>query len=416
MKIHLKLSTVVTLLLLAFAVHATAQVPGTYVATVVDISPSVSPLGGKVKVVISPSLAVSGTLTLGTAAHNFSAPNSANPIPVPGAGIYLNLTYNAAPDIAYGIIKDSFGTNAGSFDAFPITPNPAPFVGNYTFCMGISPGSPEDGDLTVPQGYSYGSFKVAANGIATGIIKMADDSTTGGATFTFSTPVSGTINGLIPIYRTLYGNKGHVSGILVIDTLSGNRLDISLMEWKKQFVGGSTTNYRSGFGPIQLAVNGSRRPGTGSAMPMNLPAGSGNAQVQLSSGLAPTARMDVASVTIGPSTPTGATGTFPAPYNSGPVLNGAARYSAFNFKPQFGTLFTAGTTDVAKGTITLKDTNPMPTPTVVTRTCNFRGIIVDDGTGTEKTYGYFMLKALPSPLYPTAAVTPYLSGRIIIQP
>lgn len=228
---------------------------------------------------------------------------------------------------------------------------------NFRLDPGIATGA--------PQGYGYGSFKVATTNTLAFTGKLPDGSNLLGSTFVGPT-------GQVLVFQLLYGNKGSLVGQF---QLTGDDL-IGSVSWFKPLTTTGTV-YKDGFGPLPVAADGG----------VYVPPTAGQLVMQASSvldftsgGLAPDFSQPV---TIASPSATSLTNTA---VPVAPVQN-ATKITKF---------------DVKKGSIT-------GSFTVGTRTAPWSGQLVKIG-GTTQGYGYFLL---PTGV-PNNATSPKLSGKVVL--
>ena len=370
-----------------------------------------SDLGGRIKITIASTGALTGLLNLGTSSYPlngflntdaFGAIESMIFIDraLPESDLCINFTIDTINGFLTGEIEDGTLTGSGfipDYDYLPFSgeqPNKAPmhYAGYYTLAA-----SPIDNVSSGPEGYSYASFKVT-DVTASGAFKLADNT---------SVTFSGTIGsgGGIPIFSLLYGNTGSLQGTLRIDAANSNRLDSSTLAWKKnpQAESSKSRSFKQGFATLEHRVIGRKyiSPASGDYV-LGLAAGSGNARLTFMDGLAPTGRLDINALAIRP-----------AP-ESAVVLPIYASTAATSGSHAFEQLMITSGTGLVKGTFILVDTSPIGPFQVTTRKSFFESLVVDDGS-VQKAYGFFILEELPSASFPTATSTPYHSGKILLE-
>jgi sugar lactone lactonase YvrE len=405
-------------------VALTAGVAGTYQGPV-SRNPAATltdNLGGRVTLTIAGTGACSGTLVLGKTSYSIKGaidttasggPQTSTIIIDNKTGADYRMIFNIAlaTQSVSGTVEDgayalgTFTPNASTaFEAWMPVTNPvtrAALAGNYTMAMSHAVTGNDK-----PQGYSFGSFKVGATGLATGALKMAD----GSAVAFSNAPLGNT--GSFPIYTVLYTNAGSVHGKININTADNNKVDASTLGWTKKTVTGRY--FAAGFGPLDLTSFGRKYtiPGTG-IIAMGLTAGAGNAKLVFTDDPAPSiaSRLDVAALEIKPGNPAPVVlpGTVTAT-----ATNGSHAKTSLTVTPGSGTSFTAGTTGSITGTQILVDQDPtVMTTKLVTRTNKFYGMIVNDGT-TQKAYGYHLFQELGSATA-TASTTLYHSCKVVLS-
>lgn len=370
-------------------------------------------LGGKMTITVPPSGVSSGSLSMNKINSPFTAAldtSTANPTAstlidrkAPLPDLRVSFTITPASRSLTGLIEDGTitggvfaptGSSTPFAAALPATP--AAYVGNYTFAAS----NPVAGD-DKPQGYNVGAFKVSATGAASGVLKLADNTTA-----TLSGPV--TEGGNIVVYALLYKNTGSVHGLLNIDTGASNQLNASLLGWTRKLQTAATRYFQGGFGPLDLNTLGRRYtiPASGTVA-MGLTPGPSNAKLVFTDGLAPSpaTRLDVPALEIQAGSP--AKVLLPASALVTPT-NGSHAKIALSVTPGAGTTFSPGTTGSIKGSFTLVDQDGL-TLKNISRTANYTGMIVDDGV-EQKAYGWFLLSEMPN-----NATAPYRSGKVVLS-
>jgi len=204
---------------------------------IVERSPLLNDLLGGSLTITSTSLAAfSTTLQLGGVTYSGSqALTVAQGSTTPTGRIVFTVRGRPAVTLDFKIQSNTGvaeGTISSGSDSIPFTVRkpvavPAPFVGDHTFAF--APGIDEAGNDNVPQGYSFGTLVVNNAGLASGTIRLADNTLV-----TFSGRVE--IDGHVSIYRPLYANGGSLLGLLTIDGGVGRAHDLSLsdLDWFKE--------------------------------------------------------------------------------------------------------------------------------------------------------------------------------------
>jgi hypothetical protein len=283
-----------------------------------------------------------------------------------------------------------------------IPANPATEYQTY-YTLGLKlAGGPD----TLPQGWGYGSFKIAADGKLILAGKTADgEPITCGA---FIGP-----NGEVPVYQPLYMTipKGSILGVFTVakgataaatdNTIGG------LLDWVRPLDTKATARtYEAGFGntgmPVEVDVLGSAYgPITGDTIVMGLFAAVDNVEVtfedggiDLSSGPNPNLIFDL-----------GAKNKITVP------KAGVDNPGAVTFTLVPGTGFFSGSFTL------IDDPNPRPPPAVLKRTVKFQGFIINDGT-EEHGVGYALVPQLgePAPSTVTNLNSDILSGSVDFHP
>lgn len=275
------------------------------------------------------------------------------------------------------------------------------FTGLYNFALEL-PALPPTG---VPLGNGFASFTVPTSGKFTLSGKTADGQAISTATFVGPT-------GQVIVYRQLYATteKGSMVGTLDIDhgtapDFSDNTLDGTVSWMRPADPSTKARTYNAGFDAFDLTAIGGRYVApTAGALILGLTA-PGNATLEFNEG-------GIASRNN------------PGPLP--PAPNATVTVDALNKVAMVpGTTTTiVNSANVAKlgkfnGKFVLTDDNPRTiapvTPLVVTRSVNYEGMIIWDGTKWIG-YGFFLLPALPgdSPLT-TTTTSPILSGQVVFE-
>jgi hypothetical protein len=276
------------------------------------------------------------------------------------------------------------------------------FTGLYNFALDV-PASPP---ANVPLGNGFASFTIATSGKLTVAGKTADNQAISVATFVGP-------NGEVIIYRQLYtsAEKGSLVGSLDIDNgtapdFSDNTLD-GTVSWMRPFdPAASARTYKAGFAAFDLTAVGGRYVAPVSpTLILGLAAPGGNSTLTFTEG--------------GITNRNNPAPALPAP-NATVIVDAANKMTV-----QAGTTTTiVNSANVAKlgkfnGKFILTDDNPRTTPPVtplvVTRSVNYQGVIIREGS-EWRGYGFFLLPALPgnSPLT-TTTTSPILSGQVVFE-
>jgi len=165
-------------------------------------------------------------------------------INVPGQNpwtVTLNLDLSGGNDIGGTISDGTWTANlTGNKAVFNASKAPAPQAGHYTMIFAGTNGS-----VTLPGGYSYATASISKAGVVALAGSLAD-----GSKITQSATLSQ--NGEWPLYISLYGGKGCLSGWMSLDdsgNVSGNVVWIN--------PGGSSSYYPGGFTFPTTASGGS---------------------------------------------------------------------------------------------------------------------------------------------------------------
>ena len=311
------------------------------------------------KVIIGKSsLPITGTLN--TAPAN---PIGEAVIRYKGVNLTLNFTLNATTGALTGDLT------GGASLAGQRTVTSTTLTGLHHFYLAKPGGSLS----SEPEGTGYGAITVLANGAITVSGKAAD-----GSAFVSSGFLGA--NGEVFVYQVLYAVSGTLNGTLNIASNDGHTVTGGL-SWSKP-AQTSGTLYKSGWpAPIPLNADGGKyRPAAGATIVMNLPAGTGNADLILQDG-------GLAALTASPAT-TSFTVAAPAV-----VTIAASHRLSFN---------------IAKGTFT---GSAILGVGAARKTVVLQGLLVPDSTTAADLYdakghGYFLLPE-------SATVT--RSGLILIE-
>lgn len=388
---------------------------GTYQGRVVREGSVTDDLGGRISITVPVSGVFTGSLAMNKITSSFTGAlntSTADPTavllldrkaPLPDLRLSFTITpgtRSLAGTIENGTLTGGVFTEAGSSTSFAaaLPATPAGYVGNYTLAATHAVAGDDK-----PQGYSVGAFKVATNGVVSGVLKMADSSVV-----TLAGPVGE--GGNVVVYALFYGNTGSVHGLLNIDAAENYRLDASVLGWTKKTQTKATRYFVGGFGPLDFTVLGRRYAIPAGVPALGLAPGPNNAKLTFAEGLAPSpsTRLDVPALEI----QTGSPAKVLLPANvTGTATNSSHAKMALSVVPGSGTVFTPGTTGAISGSFTLVDQDLTALPVVknVTRVTPFTGMIVDDGQEV-KAYGWFLLSEMPN-----SATSPYRSGKVVLS-
>ena len=264
----------------------------------------------------------------------------------------------------------------------------ANFTGDYTMAIDIP--IAKQGDLEIPQGNGYGSFKVGLDGKLTLAGRTAD-----GQAFSVAT-IAGP-DGELPFYAPFTTSLGSLLGTIQITDVGpapfdNNTLAGSLSWVKKPApVASKDMGYRLGFDAFAVSTAGGKYPVLASGdVVMNRSETSNNFQVFFTEGgLNPDQGYPVIFTIANPGTVIAQTVTIP------PSL-------ALN--PEKLTFKVDAKTGAYSGGITLDN----PTVALVRKPV-FQGFIVHLGAGIFRSAGYMLVPQLPQPGQ-TLATSPVLSG------
>lgn len=386
---------------------------GTFTGAVTPQSAVGFTLGGRVDLTVAAAGSYSGKVTLGAVPYGFvgtlvtdltgaSKPHGTSIIkraaPLPA----LTLTFDV--DSSNRVLVNSTvtdGTTTAAFSAWRygwVATTPAAELaalkttsGYYTFGMTIP--SAQDGVESIPQGMSYGSFTVAANGTLKVVGRMADN--TPFICATFAGP-----HGEVLLYQALYAGKGSICGALQLTvgaapTYADNSLSGSI-KWLRPAIA-NVHIYKDGFGPLDLTAFGSRYIAPKApAIVLGL----------TNNGVDPNARLSFAQGGV-------ADTETPPDLDVRIVSGGGVVRPTTN--PAYTTLVINPTTGGITGTFRLTDTNPaVPTGAKISRSSTYYGLIVKDSAGWLGG-GYFLLAKRPQVLPQTIATTDVLSGFVKLE-
>lgn len=364
-------------------------------------------LGGFVSLATTSSSAFSGVLQLGGSAYRFRSAWTVSDNAGPSATIRFRrktglpeIVLELAIDRNTRILSGQVSAGADSFlfseggGAVALADVPL-YVGNHTLAMQTP--LADVGDDVVPQGDGVGGFTVTAKGIASGNLRLADDTVV-----SFSAPV--TEGGWVRVFRPLYGNTGSLCGRLNLVTMT-RRLEASGLSWSKA-LNSKVRSYPEGFGPLALRVLGGPYviPPTGQPLP-----GLDNAAIVFSAGKAPdpATRLNVSEV------------VFPALYPSrGQITVANPSGVSLALYAGSGVRFIPGTTGYFGGGFTLQDPDTLvASQPLLKRTGTIRGMVVDDGTGL-RGFGFFLLAEMPAAGPPVTSLrtSPIRSGSVRLNP
>jgi len=366
-------------------------------------------LGGCITLNTLPTGGLTGNLKLGKKNYPLtgalSVPALTGNIVVPRVGmpaITLAFTINAAAGTVTGTLTD--GLSTVPFSARQAEKVPGTLVGNYTTALQLDPN--DKGNDAIPQGHSFGGFKIAATGAVTGAITLADKSVV-----TLAGPIEK--GGNLTVFKLLYANAGSFLAVLNIDSTDSFNLVDSEASWLKlaEPTASKGRLYKAGFGPLELSAIGRKYVIPASGIALDLAANAaGNAKIAFAEGglASATTNPNADSIVITAGSPKVTTVLAP---NPGIV--------ALTVTPGSGaaTTFVSGTTGSIKGSFQLIDADTTVTPNKpLTRKADYQGMIVDDGAG-QKAYGFFILAEMPSagPPKTTLLTSKQLSGSVLLE-
>jgi mono/diheme cytochrome c family protein len=372
---------------------------GAYEAVLPRSAPLNSGLGGYVSVSTFSSSGFSGVLQLGGAIHRFRNAWTVSETESPRATV--RFSRRSAPELVLELRLDPVsraleGRVVAGADELVFSGgggavlDPLAYAGAHTLALRVPLAF--EGDESKPQGDGIGGFIVSAKGIASGALRLADDTA-----FSFAAPV--TEGGWVRVAQPLYRNTGSCLGSLQL-TPATRRMEASQITWSKS-PNLRTRSYPDGFEPLSLRVVGGpyAAPVKGQTLP-----GLDNAAVVFVHGKVPdpATRLNLSEV------------VFPATVPSRASITGAnPGFVALTLQPGVPGRFSPGSTGAFWGSFRLSD----PDRTVAgeplrARSAVIRGMAVDDGTG-YRGFGFFLLPEMPSagPPLTTLRTSPIRSGR-----
>ncbi len=395
-------------------------------------------LGGRIDFKTTVKGVVTGKLLMGTSTHSFrsvlnsSLDDMGQPVDQASVLVEVKRKKNQTPlilellidaetnRVVAGVITDSaeasLVTQTGGWRhtwvRSKLVPKPAAQIeGYYTFQM--DPGMLPD----VPRGFGFGSFTVnGATGRASIRGRLADG--TAFTSATFAGPAydhdSDTIADKyeLLLFRTIYGAKarGSIIGVLRIDhedeiDPNDNTLEGTVEWWRPEDPAPRQRNYKAGFGPFDLAVDGGRyvdpkllNPTVPVVMDLTPGVGIINARSIFTE-----AEVDAAQP---------ASNVVEWAVNLANKAFNASAAQAQDFRKT--TLVITAKTGALKGKFTLvQEVNPI-TGKKITRNVSYLGLIVNSSDGF-RGIGYFMLPQLPAVAGQTPSNTPIMGGRMIFE-
>jgi DNA-binding beta-propeller fold protein YncE len=358
-------------------------------------------LGGRIRLTLSKTGAISGKLDYGALAHSFKGVVDISPEEIPMAeltvsrkkadALELHLTFNRADRSVLVRLGPEMGgqTLTARLPASDV----AAHDGGYTLAL-------KAGDWAAgnPAGHGHGAFKTA-KGKARGVLVLADGS---------KVTLAGAIGqgGYLPFRALLYQKTGVAQGTLKIAVdEDGRSLRASEVLWFKMAQSKFGRQYMDGFGPLEpTVVGGLYEIPSASDIALDLPKGSGNARLVFEVGGLPDpeVRVNLSALELQAGSP--AKVLLPEA-NPGKVK--------LSVTPGKGTAFNAASTGLIKGSFELSDPGPNGKP--LKRKAAFTGRIVRE-SGGQKALGFFILNELLEDGSDTPAnKTPQLSGRVILE-
>ena len=362
-------------------------------------------LGGKFDFTITESSSLSGSLELSSTKIPFKGrvmidgngtlpPRISIPIPNDPA-TPSTLTFSLLP--AQGTIAPG-GTISNASTSTPIegwrqtwhpsTIPASPLSAYYTFVLKLS--AVDQGNITIPQGDTFGSFTVTPSGTFRMTTRLAD-----GTPLTLASFVGP--NGQIALFNALYSKNlpGSLHGRQTInlgislESSSDNTLTGNAVTWSRPPIPGSL--YPDGFTPRSLDTFG----GAFIAPPilLNVLPGPNNAQLQF-------AEADLTASQTNPSILLS--------------IDASNRITRPTNNPATTTFTHLPATGAFSGAFTLIDPHwQSPPPATWRRSSTYQGIIIKNGP-TYSGHGHFLLPQLPTS-NPKTSPPPTLSGQVQLQ-
>jgi hypothetical protein len=269
------------------------------------------------------------------------------------------------------------------------------YLGYYTLALKLPAG--DLGDVSLPQGHGYASFRISSLGTASGYAYLADRT---------GVPLSGSLrsDGSFVVYQSLYAATGSMLGALVVTPGSPALVSGQNLSWSKAVQPGSTRSYAAGWpthGPILLEATGSRYT-TGSAIIVGATASADNVpntSLLFTEGQAPS-----------PTTRLNTTLRFSSPAVRDPQTPLAGS------NPGRVSIFINASTGAMSGSFNLTDTDTSILPNApLTRAAYFYGILTRDSDGQQRALGHFNLAEMPTAGPPRVTLTPIHSGTVTLQ-
>ncbi len=310
------------------------------------------------------------------------------------------LTLSFDLDLANNTISGSVtdGANSADLDGWRLvwsktTPVQASdYLGRFNFTYLAPAEAPAQ---TYPHGYGFGSALIPATGTVTVSGTLADG--TAFSTASFVGP-----QGQLAVFRTLYSNTGSILGTHQIASGTGTVTDYALpaaFSWlKKNQAPKVVYSYGAGFGPIDLAVAGSRYDPLLITSAVNV-LGSDVATADT--------KLDFSDAGLGVAA-TNPDVTF--------TLN-AANKAVFTTNLGKVKLTVTKSTGRFSGTYSIvDDIDASPVVRNVSRTGRFNGVVVRNTAGTTgEGRGYHLLSELPVLPTTSTAKTQILSGPVVLS-
>lgn len=383
-------------------------------------------LGGRIDFTTTGTGYYTATLTLGGSAYRYNgylepvvngstgvvSTTLASTVTVPRPGklpVKVVLSYDSSTNRFTGTAGElaagatSPATNAtvtgwrNKFNALTFTPTNDLRGGYHTYSL--APPTGQTDPATVPQGWTFGSIKMADSGASSVAGQTADG-------LAYST--SGYLGpaGEVLVFQSLYLGGGSLFGTLNVGTADGHPITVNpSITWSRKDYGAGSKerSYERGFGPLSLEIGNG---GSYSAPAANTPV----------MGLA---------ITDGPTPP--AANNVQLDFTSGGIpaaLNWPFRISKANLAvmPTPNAKLVGFTVDKAtgifKGSFSLSDPDPTAPSKMVPRKANYFGIITPSpaGAATGIGHGFFTLGKLPNaaPDAHTKDTSDILSGKVVL--
>lgn len=340
------------------------------------------------------TLSGTGQVVAGVTLGSVSSLTDAVSLPRTGKpALLLNYTLGFTTDTITCTVTDPLlvgsASGAGVRNKWSKTgPLASSYAGLYNVAIDLQ--TAELGNLAIPQGSSYGSFKIGDDGKLTIAGRTADGLAYSAASLTGP-------SGELPFHAPFAASLGSLQGMMTVTSVGAtpfpdNTVAGTLVWIKKPALSTSKDMaYRAGFGPISVDTDGGKYPDVApGGLVMNRPETADNFQVFFTEGgLAPDQGYPVV-FTIA---------------NSGTaVVQTVSIPTSAALNPEKLTFKVDAKTGVYSGGITLGN----PTAALVRKPA-FQGLIVHLGAGSFRSAGYMLVPQLPQPGQ-TLTTSPVLSG------
>jgi len=257
-------------------------------------------LGGRLEMTVARTGVISGKIYLGTAIHSLVGSVQSDRLTSSAtATINIKRLISQAPlvltfDLANNVLSNGSviaGAQTLSFEgwrnkwlATPLVATAADYMARYNMLLKLSDNA-DVGVLAIPQGTSFASFTVAKDGKFGFVGKLADGEAITGSTFIGPT-------GQAFMFQTLYKSVpvGSFLGKITIDSKSnsapGDNTLTGTANWNRPAnLANTNPLYRSGFGPVDLGIEGGAYAAPVSPLQvLNFISGDNNATVTVTDG------------------------------------------------------------------------------------------------------------------------------------